>query len=201
MGYNRGMKVGEQMANAVYQAMQHYFNKIQSPSYFAVTERERSRFDPALYAQVMRGNYLIPRGDTPDFDAFAKKYGFPLPEALRAYYSVFHPSVVGDHPNNPHCRETLGLVSVLRRDLDTLFRDMDFWAEYDPQRQYVPIGCVSYSGCCLLFQRETGRIFVEFPFAEDPADDEDGKLWPEPLSNSLADFIAELVPYPTHTDS
>lgn len=186
------------MADAVYRAMTQYFGKIRSSAYFAVTEQELASFDPTLYAAVMRGQYLIPRDDTPDFNAFTRKYGFPLPEALCAYYSVFHPCVTGDHPRNPHRRETVVLNSVLRHDFHALFRDMDFWAEYDPQRLYIPIGSITYNGSFLLYKRETGQIFVEFPFADDPADDEDGKLWEEPLADSLADFIAALVPYPVH---
>lgn len=198
MGYNCETKVGEEMAGAVYQAMQQYFSKIQSPSYFALNVQRLAQSDSSLYAAVMRGQYLIPRDDTPDFDAFAQKYGFSLPDELCAYYSIFHPELLGGHPKNPHRTETLCLNAVLRRDFDLLFRDMDFWAEYDAQRQYIPIGGVTYNGSFLLYKRETGQIYVEYPFADDPADDEDGRLWEKPLAGSLADFIAALVPYPVH---
>ena len=88
----------------VQDALRMYFAKIRSPQYFPMYP---ARYDPDAAKRVLAGQYLVPREKTPDFSAFEREFGIPLPEDLRAYYSTWHPYLTGGIP------ETRTSASVL----------------------------------------------------------------------------------------
>lgn len=170
-----------------------YFNKIRSAEDVPYPKSA----DPALLAQIQNGQFVIPRNIVPDTAGFESENGFRLPEALLAYFRSYHPCVMGQHPKNPHKKECLILHASVSHDaLNALRRDMMYWAEFDADFRYLPIGFIACTGAFVALERATGRIWVEYPFADDPANDEEGRLWPEPIAESLAELIAELDPYP-----
>lgn len=81
--------------------------------------------------------------------------------------------------------------------IDNLSTDIEFWKKYNliDIEKYFPIGTVTYNGCYIVLERKTGHILVEYGFAENPADDKEGELYPLPLADSLYSFIRELEPY------
>ena len=133
-----------------------------------------------------------------NFNALSQKYNIEIPQIINEYYSYWHPFIAGQHKNNPHKKETLILYSAINPNcIDNLSTDIEFWKKYNliDIEKYFPIGTVTYNGCYIVLERKTGHILVEYGFAENPADDKEGELYPLPLADSLYSFIRELEPY------
>lgn len=182
----------------VQDALRMYFAKIRSPQYFPMYP---ARYDPDAAKRVLAGQYLVPREKTPDFSAFEREFGIPLPEELRAYYSTWHPYLTGGHPGNPHKRECVVLEDSLHADpCAVLCEDMRSCAEDYPDLRFIPVGGISYVWERVLFERATGKIFVEYSWDADgenmrePAAED--CIWKQPLAKSLAELICTLNPYP-----
>ncbi len=173
-------------------ALSEYFGKIKDYSDFA---GYYSDTDPEYINEIRNGNFVIHRSSALDYSFFKRNYGYEMPEVLKAYYSYAHPPVIGHHRLNPFEREAIILYSSINRErFAGLISAADYWKKYGIEK-YIPIGYVTYNGSAVVLERDTGRVFVEFGFAEDPADDEDGKLYPTPLAEDLMTFIRETEPY------
>lgn len=176
-------------------ALRYYFGKIKSPGFFSGFY---SYTDPEYLNEIRNGNYVIRRSADLDFSFFKRNYGYEMPEVLKAYYNYTHPSVTGYHRLNPFKTEAVILYSTINRETFAgLISAADYWKEYGTIdiEKYIPIGYVTYNESFVVLERDTGRVFVEFGFAEDPADDEEGKLYPTPLAEDLMAFIRETEPY------
>lgn len=188
-------------------AMRIYFGKIKSPSYFALPGQENAAQERAVTERFQRGEYLFPRPFPPDLSAFSAEFGFPLPEAMTAYFQSYHPFLAGRHPLSPHSTESLILYGSTGADpIAPIIRRMRYCVKYIPhfaeERRLVPVGYVTYSENFIWIERQSGRIFTEWNWNEDGTEMRDstgyeteGNVYPQPLANSLAEFICELNPY------
>lgn len=159
-------------------ALREYFGKIKDPGFFA---EFYSCTAPEYLNEIRNGNFVIHRSDELDYSFFKRNYGYEMPEVLKAYYSYAHPQVAGYHSLNPFKTEAIILYSSISRErFSGLISYADYWKEYGiiDIEKYIPIGYVTYNESSVVLERDTGRVFVEFGFAEDPADDEEGKLFP-----------------------
>ncbi len=176
-------------------ALRDYFGKIKDPGFFA---EFYSCTAPEYLNEIRNGNFVIHRSDHLDYSFFKRNYGYEMPEVLKAYYSYAHPQVAGYHRLTPFKTEAIILYSsISRKRFSGLISDADYWKKYGiiDIEKYIPIGYVTYNESSVVLERDTGRVFVEFGFAEDPADDEEGKLYPTPLAEDLMTFIREIEPY------
>ena len=180
----------------LYDAMREYYSKIKDYTFFA--EEPISDIPDSILREYMKGNYLIKKKNKDNFNALTQKYNTEVPEIVKEYYSYCHPFIAGQHKNNPHKTESLFLYSAVNPNLvDALSKDIGYWVEYNTINieEYFPIGWVGYNESSIVLERKTGHILVEYGFAENPADDKEGELWPLPLADSLYSFIRELEPY------
>lgn len=174
--------------------MREYFGKIQNHGFFA---EFYSNTAPEYINEVRNGRFVIRREKELDFSFFAQRYGYEMPEILKTYYSYCHPPIIGSHSLSPYKTEVMTLYSTMRRDcFGELISAAEYWEKYDviDVEKYVPIGSVSYNDSFVVLERASGRIFVEFGFAENPADDAEGKLYDVPLAEDLETFICEIEP-------
>ena len=74
-------------------AMDIYFSKIKSPSYFMLDHKYLFPKNKDAVKRVLEGEYVFPRPVVPDFSLFEKKFGFPLPDVIKEFFTYFHPKI------------------------------------------------------------------------------------------------------------
>ncbi len=184
------------MEKSITTAMKEYYAKIKDYSFFSPD------FFDVVPSKVLdsykKGQYLIKKDSKEIYEIITRKFHIEVPEIIKNYYSYYHPFISGQHKNNPHKTETIILYSAINPDIvGNLVKDFEFWEKYNliDIERYFPIGTITYVGSYVVMDRKNGEIYVEYGFAEDPADDKEGELYPIPLANSLPSLICELDPY------
>ena len=184
------------MKKSITNAMKEYYSKIKDYSFFAP-----DYFD-AISQEILdgykTGNYLIKKNSTENFDIISEKFNIEVSEEIKEYYSYCHPFIAGQHKISPYKTEAIILYSAINPNIiDNLVKDIEFWIKYNliDIDKYFPIGTITYIGSYVVMERKTGHIYVEYGFADDPADDKEGELYPIPLAKSLSSLICELEPY------
>ena len=184
------------MKRSITNAMKEYYSKIKDYSFFSP---DYFTDIPSMVLEgYKKGNYLIKKDIEEDFDIISQKFNIEVPEIVKEYYSYWHPFIAGQHKNSPYKTEAIVLYSAINPNIiENLTEDINFWKKYNliDMDKYFPIGTVTYVGTYVILERKTGHIFVEYGFAEDPANDKEGELYPTPLAKSLSSFICELEPY------
>lgn len=184
------------MKKSITNAMKEYYSKIKdysffSPDYFDVIPQ-------VVLEGYKTGNYLIKKNSIENFDIISEKFNVEVPEEIKEYYSYCHPFIAGQHKKSPYKTEAIILYSAINPNvIDNLVKDIEFLIKYNliDIDKYFPIGTITYVGTYVVMERKTGRIYVEYGFAENPADDKEGELYPIPLAKSLSSLICELEPY------
>ncbi len=184
------------MEKSIKNAMEEYYAKIKDCSFFFP-----DYFDviPSTVLEGYKmGKYLIRKDAKEDFGIIFQKFNIEVPEIIKDYYSYYHPFIAGQHRNSPHKKESIILYSAINPNIvENLIKDIEFWEKYNliDKDKYFPIGTITYVGSYVVMDRKTGEIYVEYGFAENPANDKEGELYPIPLADSLSSFICELEPY------
>lgn len=195
-------------------AMRCYFAKIPSPSYYQLLAGHYAfPKNPDAVKRVLSGEYLFPRHTRPDFGAFEREFGFPLPDVIKEFFSYYHPTIEGKHPQCPFPADIDGFrthESLSDDDLDDLIDRMRFCIKWFPdfskEIRYIPIGYidgyVDVMNDFIWMERSTGRIFFEWneksdgtPFIDSEGHHTEGNVYPIPIAESLAEFIIALEPY------
>ncbi len=195
-------------------AMRCYFAKIPSPSYYKLLAGHYVfPKNPDAVKRVLSGEYLFPRQTLPDFGAFERKFGFPLPDVLKEYFSYYHPTIGGQHPQCPFSDSLDGFRTHeslsdddLRVIMDRLELCVRAFPSFADEIRYVPIGYidgyVDVMNDFIWMERSTGRIFFEWnttpdgtPFIDCEGHRTEGNVYPTPIAESLAEFITVLEPY------
>lgn len=172
-----------------------YFKKINSeyPNYY--DNEDFSNLDANIKSYFNNyGIAPIVRTDKTDVSFFEKKFGFQLPDEITKYINIFwHPYISGYLLDS----ESIVLFSVLKKEGDSsndvlfykngLMDLANHWAEDGDINKYVPIGWLGYSGSFVLYEVDTGKIFLE-----DRNADVDGVVEDKPIAHSIAELINNL---------
>ncbi len=194
-------------------AMNTYFAKIKSPSYFMLDGKFLFPKNEAAVKRVLAGEYVFPRQTIPDFSMFEKEFGFPLPDVMKEFFTYYHPEIQGQHPQCPYPDRIDGFrthESLSDDDLRVLMDRMKLcirhFSGFAEEIRFVPVGYVDgyvdVMNDFIWMERSTGRIFVEWnekpdgtPFLDSNGHRTEGNVYPTPLAGSLAEFICALNPY------
>ena len=173
-----------------------YFKKIKKecPDYY--NSEDFSDLDKYIKNNFNNhGIVPIVKTEETDVSLFEKEFGYPLPNEIAKYINIFwHPFISGYLFDS----ESIVLFSVLKKEGDScndvLFYKnglMDLaknWAEVGNIKNYVPIGWLGYSGTYVLYEVDTGKIFLE-----DRNADVDGVIEDKPIANSIGELINNLA--------
>lgn len=153
-----------------------------------------SNVAPDLRSYFDAGDFFAERQDQTHFDLFAKEMGYPLPLDICEYINAYwHPGIFGYYKIN----ECIVLFPVVRYINDTpdsiltqkggLINSAKKWSELygGDITQFLPIGYLSYSEMNVLYEINSGKVFLE---------DLENEGFPEnePISNSLKELICGL---------
>lgn len=172
-------------------AIKSYFEKLQKyPDYYE--NEDFHEISDEIKGRFRKGIIPIERKTETDVLLFAKEFGYSLPEEIAEYINIFwHPWISG-YGCDPEC---IVLFSVLKKQgdsdddilyyINSLIPLAKEWAENGDIHCYIPIGWLGYSGSYVLYETQTGKIFLEDR-------DVEGKVEDKPIANSLRDLIMKL---------
>lgn len=153
-----------------------------------------SNIAPDLKTHFDAGEFFVERQDQTSFDLFAKEMGYKLPQDICEYINAYwHPGIFGYYKIS----ECIVLFPVVRYINDTpdsilmqedgLINSAKKWSKLygGDITQYLPIGYLSYSEINVLYEINSGKIFLE---------DLDNEGFPEnnPIANSFEELISNL---------
>ncbi len=149
---------------------------------------------PDLKTHFDAGEFFVERQDQTSFDLFAKEMGYTLPQDICEYINAYwHPGIFGYYKIN-ECIVLFPVVRYINDTSDSILMQKDGlinsakkWSKLygGDITQYLPIGHLSYSEINVLYEINSGKIFLE---------DLDNEGFPEnnPITNSFKELISNL---------
>lgn len=153
-----------------------------------------SNIAPDLKTHFDAGEFFVERQDQTSFDLFEKEMGYPLPQDICEYINAYwHPGIFGYYKIN-ECIVLFPVVRYINDTIDSILTQKDGlinsakkWSELygGDTTRYLPIGYLSYSEINILYEIDSGKIYLE---------DMDNEGFPEnePIANSLKELICNL---------
>lgn len=172
-------------------AIKNYFKKLQKyPDYYK--HEDFHEISKEIKNGFRSGIIPLERGTKTNVSLFDKEFGYHLPDEIADYINMFwHPCISG----YVYTSECIVLFSVLKKEGDSdddilfyrnsLISMVREWAESGDIQRYIPIGWLGYSGCYVLYEAETGKIFLEDR-------DVEGKVEDKPIADSLKNLIMKM---------
>jgi hypothetical protein len=151
-----------------------------------------------LKAHFDAGEFFIERRDQTSFDLFSKEMGYKLPQDICEYINAYwHPGIFGYYKTSecivlfPVVRYTNDTPNSILMQKDGLIPSAKKWEKLygGDITRYLPIGYLSYSEMNVLYEVNSGKIFLE---------DLDNEGSPEnnPIANSFKELIGNLKVFP-----
>ena len=180
------------------EAIKHYMDIVRYKGiniYHFPVGRRLSNVDPELMRRFNAGEIFVARQEHSDFEIFNREIGYQLPKDIADYLNAYwQPGVFGYYKDLPECFMLFSAIRHIGEKPDDfllrsggLIAEARRWVSYDGDlNRYMPIGIYdAYSCSFLLYEVETGRIFIEDL-------DNEGGVENEPVADSLKELILGL---------
>ena len=156
------------------EAIKHYMDIVRYKGiniYHFPVGRRLSNVDPELMRRFNAGEIFVARQEHSDFEIFNREIGYQLPKDIADYLNAYwQPGVFGYYKDLPECFMLFSAIRHIGEKPDDfllrsggLIAEAKRWVSYDGDlNRYMPIGIYdAYSCSFLLYEVETGRIFIE----------------------------------------
>lgn len=147
-----------------------------------------------LKAHFDVGDFFVERQEKTSFDIFKKEMGYQLPQDICEYINAYwHPGIFGYYKID-ECIVLFPVVRYVGDTVDSILLQKDGLIDTAKRwrkifggdiTHYLPIGYLSYTETEVLYEIDSGKIFLEDM-------DKDGFPETEPFSESLMELISNM---------